>query len=176
MNRTFCCIFRIQSPSMKIRIIHFLLFFLLNNLNLNAQEVIGSDGGFSNAANGSLSWTIGEVVTETFSNSNNFLTQGFHQNYEDLLDLQTIDLGGLYTIYPNPFINSITISKKSDDNGFDYNIYDCNGKSIQKNSVVFAPSCNELNIDLSFFLPGIYFFEISTFDSGQRIVQQIIKL
>lgn len=45
-----------------------------------SQYVIGSAGTFATSPQGSMSWTIGEVVIETYSSSSNhFLTQGFHQ-------------------------------------------------------------------------------------------------
>jgi len=42
-------------------------------------EVIGSAGTFATSANGSMAWTIGEVMTETYTSADNFFTQGFHQ-------------------------------------------------------------------------------------------------
>lgn len=44
-----------------------------------SQEVIGSAGMFTASANGSMTWTIGEVMIETYSSTDNFFTQGFHQ-------------------------------------------------------------------------------------------------
>lgn len=54
-------------------------------LNISGQtltpEVISSSGGYFENTNASLSWTLGETVTETFSGTNVILTQGFHQPF-----------------------------------------------------------------------------------------------
>ena len=50
-------------------------------INLNAQEinpeVISSSGDYFKQANGSMSWTIGEPMTETNTNGTTII-QGFH--------------------------------------------------------------------------------------------------
>ena len=57
-----------------------------------SQEVIGSAGMYSTSANGSMTWTIGEVMIETYSSADNFFTQGFHQpdTKVEILPLATI--------------------------------------------------------------------------------------
>ena len=47
-------------------------------------EVIGSAGTYFNSSFGSISWTIGEVCVETYGNSSQFLTQGFHQSEQNI--------------------------------------------------------------------------------------------
>ncbi len=72
---------------MKIKIIiltaFLFLFFgtIVNTASAQsfATDVIGSAGTFAAAPGGSMAWTIGEVTIETYSSSNNFFTQGFHQ-------------------------------------------------------------------------------------------------
>lgn len=49
----------------------------------NAQSlqptVISSQGGFYSSATANVAWTLGEVISETYSTPYNILTQGFHQ-------------------------------------------------------------------------------------------------
>lgn len=54
------------------------LTVLIYGQSLN-PEVISTSGDYFENSNASLSWTLGETVTETFENSNFFLTQGFQQ-------------------------------------------------------------------------------------------------
>src|ERR1035437_8766728 len=72
----------------KIRIVITILLFLMpfgwkGMSSLCAQsfatDVIGSAGTFATSTGGSMAWTIGEVMIETYSSSNKFFTQGFHQ-------------------------------------------------------------------------------------------------
>jgi gliding motility-associated-like protein len=44
-----------------------------------AREVIGSAGTFATSPYGSMEWTIGEVMIETFVSADYYFTQGFHQ-------------------------------------------------------------------------------------------------
>jgi len=44
-----------------------------------SPDVIATSGDYFQNANVSLSWTMGELITETFSNGNIALTQGFQQ-------------------------------------------------------------------------------------------------
>ncbi|RLD57998.1 MAG: hypothetical protein DRJ05_08780 [Bacteroidetes bacterium] len=59
------------------------LIIILLPLFISAQtttpDVITSSGAYFSNTNGSLSWTLGELATETFSNGGNTLTQGFQQ-------------------------------------------------------------------------------------------------
>ena len=76
-------------------------FFLLSNNN--AQEVITTAGDYYLASSGSLSWTFGETITETFSTGINALTQGFNQSQLSATatyQLPTLDFN--IKAYPNP--------------------------------------------------------------------------
>lgn len=57
------------------------LILLMLTVNVNAQQVIASAGGYFENDNISLSWTVGEPVTETFAGVDLILTQGFQQPY-----------------------------------------------------------------------------------------------
>ncbi|MBN2173918.1 MAG: hypothetical protein JW731_07295 [Bacteroidales bacterium] len=59
------------------------ILFLAGALFCSAQsierQVIASSGDYFEGANISLSWTLGEIATETFTGGNLILTQGFQQ-------------------------------------------------------------------------------------------------
>jgi hypothetical protein len=55
------------------------LFFMQAAFSLTAQEVVSSQGDVYSNANGSIEFTIGEVIINTVANGNTQLTQGFHQ-------------------------------------------------------------------------------------------------
>jgi hypothetical protein len=50
-----------------------------------SQSVIASAGDYNSAGAASLSWTLGEIATETFSLGNYILTQGFQQPVEGIV-------------------------------------------------------------------------------------------
>ncbi len=93
---------------------YFLFGFAVLSIGLSAQmltpTVISSTGGFSSNANGSLSYTVGEMtMVQTFTASGNILTQGFQQptdNITGLIDM-TRDEFGSFVVYPNPAVDNL---------------------------------------------------------------------
>src|ERR1039457_4697443 len=93
--------------------IYFSLIAVFAAFALQAQmltpTVIASTGGFSSNANGSLSYTVGEMtMVQTFSASGNILTQGFQQPNElgvGLLEITHDDYGS-FIVYPNPAVDN----------------------------------------------------------------------
>lgn len=75
-----------------------------------SPTVIASTGGFSQNANGSLSYTVGEMtMVQTFSANGNILTQGFQQPNDvvsGLIDLSQTDFGAVI-VYPNPAVDNL---------------------------------------------------------------------
>ena len=59
----------------------FIITFTFLSFQVKAQQVIASAGGYYEGDNISISWTLGEPVTETFSGGGVILTQGFQQPY-----------------------------------------------------------------------------------------------
>ena len=66
-----------------MKIIYFILLVFFTSARINAQslsqEVIGSAGDYYSNGNENFSWTLGEVMIETYKMNSNYLTQGFHQ-------------------------------------------------------------------------------------------------
>ena len=58
-------------------------FFLV--FNSFGQEVVATDGDYSSVSSGSLSWTLGEIVVATTESPSGILTQGFQQDFENIL-------------------------------------------------------------------------------------------
>jgi len=123
--------------------------------------VIASTGGFSSNANGSLSYTVGEMtMVQTFSNSNNILTQGFQQpndNVTGLIDL-TQDEFGSFVVYPNPAVDNLYYGFQLPEEGkVQITLYNAIGQKI---SDVFNTSYDngkrveQLNVSL--YAAGVY--------------------
>ena len=73
-----------------------LLLGLAISLAITAQsvspEVVASAGDYFEGINASLSWTLGEIATETYSNGGIILTQGFQQPVSVTIHGVDIDL------------------------------------------------------------------------------------
>ncbi len=64
------------------------LIFVIGLCQSNESEVIATSGEYFENSGISLSWTLGECITETFSNENIILTQGFQQKITSQTDSQ----------------------------------------------------------------------------------------
>jgi hypothetical protein len=112
---------------MKRSLLYFITGFTFLALSLSASgqmaspEVIASGGDYFQNDNISLSFTVGETITETFSNGDVTLTQGFQQPYNfylqqilnipagwsgvsTYLDLQNKGVEGIFSPYQNDLI------------------------------------------------------------------------
>jgi len=149
-----------------------LIFILISVFffNINAQEVISSSGDYFVNSNGSISWTLGETITETFTDGTKILTQGFQQSRlsaSSVFELE--DMGITVKISPNPTQDIINLYIDNIE-GINYQLYDFNGKII-KQAVV--NSCNT-RIFFSEFSSAAYFLKIM---KGSQVINtfQIIK-
>ena len=84
--------------------------------NARAQDIIASSACYFKTSFLSVSWTIGEIATETFANEDIILTQGFNQANITITDI-TEDLFTDINIivYPNPVKDVFTIETGSDN-------------------------------------------------------------
>ena len=72
-------------------------------------------------------------MTETFANSGNYLTQGFHQNnYEISTIIENLSENLKINVYPNPTVDfvSIEISESPDLQNYKIQLFDMQGKLL----------------------------------------------
>ncbi len=141
---------------------------------LNAQqlEVVNSGGGYHENSEGSITFSIGEVVIETMAHGDLCFTQGFCQAYVTITainELQNLDYELL--VYPNPTKNyvilKITRDKLAD---LKYLLFDLHGRLLKTEQI----RSNETTIPFSFYMPSTYYLKII---DGQKEVKifKIIK-
>ncbi len=146
------------------------LSVVVAGFSLKAQQltptVIASTGGFSSNANGSISYTVGEMtMVQTFSANGNILTQGFQQpndNVTGLIDL-TKDEFGSFVVYPNPAVDNLWYGFQFPEEGkADIVLYDAIGQKI---SDVMHTSYNNGKIveqlNVSAYAAGLYILTIN---------------
>ena len=118
--------------------LYFVFAIALSSLGMNAQmltpQVIASTGGYSSNANGSLSYTVGEMtMVQTFSANNNILTQGFQQPNDiptGLLDITQDDFGS-FVVYPNPAVDNAWLAFQMPEAGrVTIALYDMLGQKV----------------------------------------------
>ncbi|MCT4640427.1 MAG: T9SS type A sorting domain-containing protein [Bacteroidales bacterium] len=136
-----------------------LVTFVLFACNLFSQRVLSSSGGTGTFDDFSVNWSIGEVVTETFSIGGIIVNQGFNQYAETVKDITTVD--GYETInaiaYPNPTTNYVYI-KVSDIEltGLSYMLTTLEGMPIIQEPI----NSEETAVDLLTLSPSLYLLSI----------------
>ncbi len=117
--------------------------------------VLSNGGAVMKTANASIEWTLGEFATTTLKNTNNVITQGFHQTNLTIVSTNNPVILGL-TIYPNPVEQDLTIENQS-------------GKLITFHIITISGQCiSEHNIN-----PGIQTLSMNTLPAGTYILEAL---
>lgn len=105
-------------------------FYTITHSQTITPDLITASGDFYKTSTGSLSWTIGEPITETFSGSNSILTQGVQQSkwVVNPSGVEDEELGR-YKIYPNPVRDNLYVELLTDQ-VFNVSLYDINGRLL----------------------------------------------
>lgn len=139
-----------------------------------SSSVIGSAGENFNATIGSLEWTLGEIMTETYKESMGYLTQGFHQP-------ATIKITGLEDpeeknvfVYPNP-AREVLYVKTIENGDYQFELFDLQGqKLISKNTSSIGTQIHTMEIHQ--FRAAIYLLRIANITNGTTAYHKIEKL
>lgn len=125
---------------------------------LYSQEVIAGAGDHYNTGEISISWTLGETITETFKATDITITQGFHQPEITIVSIDDVVISGYdITAFPNPTKNFVTLRiEASDYSNLTYMLFDFNGKFINQNPV----ESHETLVSLEELDSALYFIRI----------------
>lgn len=121
-----------------MRSISILLLFLWWSIHLGGQSIepatlISNANYYALSVEGvSLHSSFGELATETMSEGNQHLSQGFLQTYFDLVPTAAVeDDQTQITIGPNPFTQQFTITQDQGKTLEAY-VYDAYGRQVRK--------------------------------------------
>ena len=135
---------------------------------VTTPSVVSSSGDSYSNGGVIMEYTLGEIVIETFSNTANILTQGFHQG--DLkVNTLLVDIAIKLKIYPNPTTNFLIVESEENVNA-DILVYDINGKLVIKDKLINE---QQKQLDFSFLRQGNYLLHINIAD--KQSVYQINK-
>ena len=134
------------------------LFTLLTHASF-AQEVVSASGGSFSNSSAQISYTLGEMVIETFAGANHVLTQGFHQTRLHIVGIEeNPELYFQIQAYPNPVNHYLNIKTQ----GFEtpesliFMLFDMNGRLVAQDNL----SGFDTQIDFQKLEPAMYFLRI----------------
>jgi hypothetical protein len=137
-------------------------------------EVIASAGEHYDNGSVQLSWTLGEVMIDTYDNGNNIVTQGFHQTQLTVTSIERELVDIEMNVYPNPTSEFLNIELGRNDKDINLQLYDMSGKLIHKD-VINA-------YDTKYVLPmqsvatGKYLVQMQSEDGKVNTTHQVVKL
>lgn len=134
---------------------------------LDPTVVAGSGGYFSNSS-ASLSWTLGEVVTETVTDGQNILTQGFQQPEILITQVGANDSANALSVYPNPSSDFINITFQQPVQGAVLiELFSMDGQLVYSSEEFSAGAGGIFTVNMRDFASGIYMLKVTVI--GQEI-------
>ena len=140
---------------------------------INSPMVIGNSGETWIQGNYNLCFTVGQIAIETQNQNQTILTQGFHQDYYQITQLNDLNTNHDINIFPNPTSDIINIYCNIDNARGDLYIKDMKGSIVYV--LLDFPTNKKQILDFSKFTTGLYVLEI-ILNSKTKIVYQIQKL
>jgi hypothetical protein len=139
-----------------------------------SPTVLSSNGGSGSAGGNTLSWTMGEVLTETYSGDSVILNQGFQQG-DFTITTAVNELEGLgvdVNLYPNPVQHMLTVEfTEFVDQSVQLKLMSLAGKVIMTRT--FENPSARTRLNLNSVSPGTYMLEVRI--EERRKVFKIVK-
>jgi hypothetical protein len=138
-----------------------LLLLGLGLTGLQAQESVNATGGVATGSDGSVNYSVGQVVYQTYAGTNGSVAEGIQQPYEISVVTEIEEAKGINLIvsaYPNPTTDYLTLSI-ADFNAskLAYQLYDINGKLLENKKL----EGNQTSIVMSNLVPATYFLKVT---------------
>ena len=149
-----------------------ILILLLAGSAVSAQEVVSSNGDSKSAGGIEVSWTIGEVLIETFISDATALTQGFHQTRLMVTAISDVLFPGLeIKVFPNPTPDIITIHFSEYIDGSKYWLFDMTGKLLENKLI----NSEDTEINMNRYASGQYILKLT--NKSRQAIQtfQVVK-
>lgn len=155
-----------------ITTILFATLIVFANAQTTTPEVISSAGDYFENSNLSVSWTIGEPITETHTAGTATITQGFHQGLYTIIAVEEqIPQGIIVNVYPNPTTDYVNVEiKNQNSNNFHIYLYDELGKLLISNRYE-----NIMQINISEYAKATYFLKILNTENNTINSYKILK-
>ena len=151
-----------------------LMFGLVLTIGAQAQEAIPTTGGNASGSDGSVSYTVGQILYTTNTGANGSVAEGVQQPYEISVVVgieQAKDINLICTVYPNPATDLLTLEVEIPDNeNLFFQLYDVMGKLLVNKKLIDIKT----TIPMTNLAPATYFLKVT---DNQNVVKtfKIIK-
>jgi hypothetical protein len=142
--------------------------------SLQAQEVVTTSGDFFTNPTGSISWTLGEPISESFAVNQQILSQGFQQSAQNYAAISVVSNLNLLEIFPNPFDEIIHLQNQTEEKELMLALYD-EKMALVKETIINSGFNNESTISFQDLEAGVYFLHIQSQNGKVESMQKLIK-
>lgn len=142
---------------------------------IQAQNTTPASGGNATGIGGSISYTIGQVIYNIYSETTGSVAQGVQQPYEisvitGLEESFVIILN--CSTYPNPTTDNVTLKVENyKTENLTYQLYDINGILLENKKIESI----ETNISMGKLIPSIYFLKVAVNNKDAKTFKIIKK-
>jgi hypothetical protein len=142
---------------------------LLNAFSIQAQQIVSTAGNYQANTSGSLSWTLGECLIDTYNDGNVVVNQGFQQSKLIITDIHELPGNSLeISAYPNPTEDIVTLKVTTGaGQGCRYQLYDLYGKLLNEQKL----TSNETKISFMNLASGTYLLKLLNEDQVLKILK-----
>lgn len=137
-----------------------LLLLVFGLSGLQAQKSIHATGGNALGSDGSVCYSVGQVLYLTHSGTNGSVVEGVQQPFEISIVTsidEAVDINLSVCAYPNPASDYLILNiDEFDISNLSYQLYDLNGNLLHDKRI----KGNQTNIVMSNLVPAIYFVKI----------------
>ncbi len=150
------------------------LLFGLGLTGLQAQTSLNAAGGNASSSEGSVNYSVGQLVYTTNTGTSGSVTQGVQQPYEisivtELEEAKDIKLS--VSAYPNPTTDYLTLEVKDFElSTLHFQLFDMNGKLLLREKI----TSNQTRIDMNNLVPATYFVKVIVMT--QNLASQEMKI
>lgn len=139
-----------------------------------SPEVVASAGGHFQNGSVQLSWTLGEVMIDTYSSSGNIITQGFHQTDLTVTSVEQTNAVSLdVNVFPNPTAQDLNVDVRGDHVPLAITLYDLNGKLIMQENL--TANQNSLSMNVSYLAMANYLLTITDERGSYSATYRVVK-
>ena len=138
-----------------------------------SQSACLTAGGDASSADGSVSFSIGQIDYMASNTANGSVNQGVQQPFEffEIIGVSEIGNSTNFTVYPNPASHNVMVNVNGDIGNLNLELYDAVGKLISVQTIYSI----QTNLSLSELANGIYFLRLRNAQGVEKGSVKLIK-
>lgn len=139
-----------------------------------SPEVVASAGDHFDNGTTQLSWTLGEVVIDTYDNGTNILTQGFHQTQLTVTSVEETLANVRLNMYPNPTSELLNVELGNNESDINLQLFDMSGKLVHQAKIEAYQT--KYVVPMNLVATGNYLVQMQSVDGKMNTTHKVIKL